>query len=101
PKVAKGEFVRECDECQGSPNAHACSCGHVHDCENCGGTGEIFDTGKGMDIGSRLVALHFLWKIGQLPGALIAWDGDSPAMPFKFDGGRGIVMQLRRAGKVE
>ena len=86
----------ECDECGGSGHEHDCpDC--TCECEACEGTGKFTDeitpqASVGL-LGANF-AIGYLTKIWGLPGLVGGVSGDS--LVFKFDGGEGVLMSLRR-----
>jgi len=107
-----------CPECEGNKevyfendyNEYECtceSCGGTgkykngktlnEECEDCNGTGKITKD-IGIDIGTRHVTARLLGLIKKLPSVKIApeaTEGFKP-IPFKFDGGCGILLPRRR-----
>lgn len=114
--TGKVPAMRECEECNGGGQAE-CNLGHLHTCEDCHGKGKIERKdgepgvceecdGSGKEIAMQKVDLGFadaderlLRKVAALPSAEIPATGDDPhaVIPFRFDGGMGLLMPLRRA----
>jgi len=91
------EYECDCDSCFGT-GRYKGSKAASEDCEDCNGTGKITKD-IGIDIGTRHVTARLLGIIKNLPSAKIApeaTDGFKP-IPFKFDGGCGILLPRRRA----
>jgi hypothetical protein len=106
-KFHKGEFVpappfdvpafetTECDECAGGTEpAHdcpECEC----ECETCDGTGSIVEkaslTIRGSIFDAKYIRLLLALPSLELPTTIDAID----AMPFKFEGGDGLLMPMR------
>ncbi len=85
----------DCEECEGGEKT-------PHDCPDCSCECESCDNGKVFDksdvqVGSKKVQAKYLTLLQSLPGILVAPDA-TPAwecIPFKFDGGEGLLMPLR------
>jgi len=90
------DYDCDCDSCNGTGKYKN---GRVtnEECEDCNGTGKITKD-IGIDIGTRYVTARLLGLVKGLPSVKIApeaTDGFKP-IPFKFDGGCGILMPRRR-----
>lgn len=93
PKVERPMVA--CGDCGGS-GTHACSCGNVHPCPDCE-SGKTVDTKKNREVGTRLIADHYLAKIAALPNCEVCVEGNQlDPMPFRFDGGIGLLMPIRK-----
>lgn len=84
----------DCEVCQRGEPIHRCpdcSC----ECENCD-DGKVFKDPV-VKIGSKSVNPKYLKRIQELPNALVAPDATpkEQAIPFKFDGGQGLLMPMR------
>lgn len=97
------QTVEECYECSGRGWA-TCSMGHQHDCDDCDGEGDVTtehpSAREPVDVDGVRVARRYIWIVSQLPevmaGKVVIPDGWN-ALGFKFQGGRGIVMGLKKA----
>ena len=85
----------DCEACHGGQEP-------VHDCPHCACECESCDNGKVFDnpsvkVGSKTVQSKYLALLQSLPGILFAPDATSKeqVIPFKFDGGEGLLMPLR------
>lgn len=93
PDLPKWERV-QCKTCDGN-GTRASVYGHGYDCETCRGRGEerfLFDLGK------QTFDLKYLHLIAKLPKLEIVLNvnGERDVMPFRFDGGRGLLMPVRK-----
>jgi hypothetical protein len=115
--------IYTCPDCHGDGNVHFTSdSGYDYDpeCKNCDGNGVVagdnkkypsrecracLGTGKtvpprqGIGLGKKYINPMLLKMIAELPNPLIAPDANpelSKAIPFKFDGGIGILMPMRK-----
>jgi len=99
-------YTETCDHCGGSGCKHDCpSC--ECDCETCNGVGEITVTAdevmQSVCIGTAIFNARYVRWILELPGLIVPKDVagmrqfEPPAqpMPFKFDGGEGLLMMCR------
>ena len=103
-KKCEGDGVKTCGEC--GEEKHCNDCDGMGDtpsatgervCKECDGTGKCEATQQ-MDIGHRLFDVQLIHRVSQLPGvmaAITAGDACDP-LSFKFDGGKGLVMPMRR-----
>lgn len=85
------EYESDCQMCNGS--------GKINEqCEKCGGTGKKFIE-QFIEVGTRVLNCKLLSIINSLPGVKIAPDAtsDFQPIPFRFDGGCGILMPGNRA----
>lgn len=111
--------ITECDECDGdgevsweSPGGYdySAECKRCHGdgvlsggtatCDNCSGVGTV-PTTIHVVIGGVRLNLSLLSVIAKLPNAMIApsvAEGCRTPITFKFDGGMGIIMQMREIG---
>ena len=97
-----GEIKCDSDYCKG----HACCrCdgqgviqGKGKECYFCDGVGIIEDNNSSEIIGDKRLNLRFLHKIKKLPNPKVCPDYKDchAVMPFKFDGGYGILMPMRK-----
>jgi len=79
-----------------------CDCVHPHkgprlSCHLCDGTGKI-ESAFGTDCGNHKVFSIYLEKLALLPN--VWWDVSTDygtVIPFTFEGGRGVVMGMRKA----
>ena len=68
-------------------------------CDSCGGSGK-FPEKRSVDIGTKTLDCEMLTTMSKLPNVKIAPEAVeklSP-VPFKFDGGIGIICPLRKFG---
>lgn len=94
PKVERPMVA--CGAC-GGRGTHVCTCGNVHPCPHCE-SGKIVDKTKNREVGTRLIADHYLSKIATLPNCEVCMDGkEIDPMPFRFDGGIGLLAPIRKA----
>ncbi len=87
-----------CESC-GGDGKHECSCGNIHDCDNCDGSGQVPTRAKGAQIGFHLVSYIYLHKIKDLPDIEICESAkdDIHALGIRFDsGGEGRLIPLRK-----
>lgn len=84
----------ECSNCGGFGMEHECpDCTHL--CDECGGKGSC-EKQQATQVGTHTLDARFLRKIAALPNPIIAMNGETNnAVPFKFDGGEGLVMPMR------
>lgn len=94
-QIVIGVPARACPECLGKQK-HACQCGHVHDCGECNGTGQVKSFGD-MIIGERKLAGKYLQLISLLDGLEVNLSGKpNVPMSLRFNGGIGLVMPKRK-----
>ncbi len=93
----KKPMQEKCMNCNDATGAVKCDCMHCkgHACEDCNGTGLITVTVR-IKIGRNDVSDRFLRVVAMLPNPLIAESKYMHALPFKFTGGEGFVMPMRR-----
>ncbi len=103
PKVEKPEQPKEieCDECEGSGKSdeNQCEfCGKYPECEECGGSGKIMKPPlvKKKEIDGVIFDEKYLYLIQKLPGIEIGVNSLPDASRFRFDGGEGLLMPMRR-----
>lgn len=91
PPPAKSE---ECSACDGGGREHECDdCTHA--CTACDGSGDEPESGYVQLAGGKF-DIRLVRKMAALPGLLLGErPEDSDPLPFKFDGGAGLVMSLR------
>lgn len=82
-------YEEECDLCNGT--------GKQPVCELCDGAGKI-QKPKWVDMGTKRLNVRLLEKMARLPNVKIATEAVDglTAIPFRFDGGIGIVMPMRK-----
>jgi hypothetical protein len=87
------DYEAECKRCNGDIKIS----GGDSFCSNCAGTGNKTEF-KYFPIGSKYVNGSLLQIVQQLPGVRLAIEisGKLSAMPFRFDGGAGILMPARK-----
>lgn len=99
----KGEGTVECDECGHEGDCKKCKgngvtlgVGAQESCEDCGGLGYSIK-GTPVHLGNKNISSIYLRQIATLPNPAISpsTTGELEVMPFKFDGGEGIVMPMR------
>lgn len=89
-----GVTTQKCRYCNGN-GVQTCSLGHDHDCDECDGTGEV-EEWPSQDIGACRFSERYLSKIITLPGLkFYPTSAENPAL-FTFDGGEGILAQMRK-----
>lgn len=98
-----GEEKIECRKCGGDGQCEGCSCGTCHECGRCDGTGEsdcdkCFGPGSFPAMfGDAELSRHYAFIVSKLPGVSYLPPIDSgSAVRFKFDGGDGAVMPMRK-----
>jgi hypothetical protein len=87
------EYEAECKECDGTGKV----VGSSETCDNCNGTGsEVEDTI--VTIGTKYLNTKLLDILAKLPGCMIATEAvtELKPIPFKFNGGVGIIMPCRK-----
>jgi hypothetical protein len=86
------DYEDDCQMCNGQ--------GKLKECDNCGSTGKVIVT-KYMDIKSKTLDCELLIKLSKLPNVLIAPEAvpDLKPIPFKFDGGVGVICPSRKPNK--
>lgn len=91
--------VEQCDVCDGIGHEHKCpdcSC----DCESCEGTGEIrisSDDKASVSIGDAVFSLSYIRELQLLPDVHVPENPHKTnPMPFKFNGGIGIIAPMSR-----
>ena len=89
----------DCELCEGRGTEHDCpGCPCV--CENCHGSGLdkwISDDEKSLSIGNAIFSARYIRELSELPRVQIPSDPHTEnPMPFKFDGGEGLLMPMRR-----
>lgn len=99
PKVDTEKTTKPCEDCDGEGEITFRSrSGHYYnvDCELCMGDGQIAIR-KTLVIGTKIFDEDFIRNINYLPNAKIATEAVSglKPVPFKFDGGSGIVCVMR------
>lgn len=87
----------ECGECHGSGREHDCpNC--TCKCEGCNGTGKDETQQQSATIGGVLFSAQYVRLLQSLPNCEVPTeikaDHQTP-MPFRFDGGQGVLMGLR------
>lgn len=89
-----------CESCDGRGHEHSCpDCTCV--CGVCDGTGLEIDS-MSMFVGDRLFDVEYVLLLAALPGIEVPdkfTPGHDGPMPFRFDGGDGLIMALRRKHK--
>lgn len=89
----KNEIVA-CGECCGRGREHDCpDCQCI--CEECEGTGRV-KARLSCQIGGVLFDAEYISLIGGLKNAEIEVSDDDGPTKFRFDGGEGVLMHLRR-----
>lgn len=100
PRSCNSRWVgdEECDNCNGLGECD-CHCGCEHVCGYCKGTGMMSAIVGGGDTAIEwsggYIKRKYAWAAAQLPNVQVAVTDDSRIW-LKFDGGRGLVMQVRR-----
>lgn len=92
------ENYREEGEWKAVPAIDQTACGECGGggCEDCNYVG-MLETDESMEIGERLLHQGYLLLIARLPDAGINVTGrDEEPMSFRFRGGRGLLMPMRR-----
>lgn len=109
--TGKTRDTKPCPECEGEGTINCSHCGHDHECNRCYGEGTVLRSNTSITCPDCERAKHnvrvtqHLWidgkyfeKIAALPNPMIgtALIGTEPrAIPFRFDGGDGLIMPLR------
>lgn len=99
PEDDRDPIVERCKKCYGTGD-HGClviGCEDTHPCGTCGASGKV-ETDREEIIEHRKFNARFLDKIAKLPNAKIAakFGLERDPLPFRFDGGEGLLMPLRR-----
>lgn len=94
--------LRKCEECGGRRFEHECpdcecAC-ELCACELCDGTGEVSSDDKtSIDFNGNLFALRYIRQLMKLQRLTIgSGEYQASPMPFKFKGGEGLLMPLRK-----
>jgi hypothetical protein len=87
----------ECEECGGSGVKECHACSHEDDCGDCGGTGTVTAEASTTIAGVifDVATLGRVWKLPDFELSIHKGDALSPYR-FRFKGGAGVVMPLRR-----
>jgi len=108
PDIEKEVGYNDCDVCKGKGKYFSCGCPacqtarHVKEsCDTCKGTGYVFKQ-ESILVGTKLLSCLYLDIIHKLPNPQISPDSviGRTAIPFKFDGGDGIIMPMLKKDKV-
>lgn len=96
PECDDGEFEHgthtyECKDCDG--NGDTLIPDEGSDCDKCRGSGR--DLSKAVPLGPCHLRHEYLAALQNLPNCEIAPINATEAVPFSFDGGRGVVMPVR------
>ena len=87
--------VAECHRCEGGKepvhDCPDCNC----KCDHCGDTGEVKPVTP-VEIGVALFNLKYLLMLNKLPGCRIGLIEAETPTPFRFDGGDGLLMPMRK-----
>jgi len=90
-------IINECSACDGS-GCFSCdcpTCNEYHDCEYCGGSGEVLRR-KEMLIGGFFYDSERLRKLYALSKFEAYLPGEAGVLPFFFEYGKGALMPLRK-----
>jgi hypothetical protein len=90
------EALRDCDDCGGTGRRHKCPDCHCA-CATCNATGKILGYAS-VNIGAAIFDVKYAVMLAALPGIEVPVDFDadySTPMPFRFDGGDGLLMAMR------
>lgn len=99
----------DCPECHGDGeveletdyNSYSCECktcygrAKVDKCEECEGMGKVEDKSP-VDVGNAAFQPRLLRLLQSLPDCEIGPTGPQPPAWFKFDGGDGLIMPMRK-----
>lgn len=91
-----------CSTCGGDGICECCDCDTSHSCGHCDGTGTCRETvdeaNERVAFGYVDIARRYAWLISTLPN--VTWaaqlDNDESPILFRFDGGQGVVMPMRK-----
>lgn len=81
----------ECPRCDGG-QVHDCPTCHC-ECGSCDGSGRMLEP-YSADVGEAIFSVKYLFKILVLPGIQFGPSKQAEPMPFRFDGGEGLLMPL-------
>lgn len=97
PSITPATALIPCPECHGSGAVLSDKNKPIF-CQNCLGEKTTWDT-RPVQIGNQLFAAHYLARLSNLPGVLIATlNGHSPCpLRIAFDDGEGLLMPRRAA----
>jgi hypothetical protein len=105
----------KCPDCKGEGECDCPTCGHAGDCTRCSGSGYIFDAtaskepcgdcdGQGhhetlasIEVGIARFQNRYLRLIAALPGLEFQPHGPLEPGRFRWDGGEGMLMPVKRA----
>lgn len=96
PWPAPEYTIGECDACRGTGKelCRVCDSETRHECSACAGAGKV---PIGLNVGYWFIAARYDRLIRDLPGVMFCNEGTSSGpLYFRFDGGEGLVMPLRR-----
>jgi hypothetical protein len=90
PTVAEPD---KCKRCKGTGIDPEWTDEGPENCWDCGGSG--YDRLDITGIGGTTFATHYVWLLGQLPGAQIKPLGMKPPAAIRFHGGHALLMSCR------
>ena len=93
------QSMQECDSCHGR-GWRRCDMDHEHDCIECDGEGELMQeaacAGDLVPVGELTLKRQYAWLVSQLPGVVVGKCPTMEALAFRFDGGHGLVMGVKK-----
>lgn len=98
-KLPTREEEEDCRACEGRGTDHdcpECTCR----CGSCGGTG-LHQPTIAVGIGNGVFSHKHVLLMQNLPGLRVGETDGTEAMPFRFDGGDGLVMPMRREAEIQ
>lgn len=99
PTLNELDPLRDCETCAGFGDHECKDCGSPHKCEQCDGTGKVPSPATTL-IGELLYKDWYLAKIAALLNPKVQPLADPNLLLFRFDGGIGVLMPCRKAGKL-
>lgn len=93
-KLTLPESEDDCPDCDGRGNEHDCpDCECI--CPSCRGSG-IKQPNLAVGIGNSVFSSRLVLLMQTLPGLLVGETNGTKPMPFRFEGGDGLVMPMNR-----